>query len=60
MPRHEGRDAYCRLGLGLGRLCRRTGRRAEAQQHLTANTPYHEMDMRFWHAQVEAELDARA
>ena len=47
--------AHCHLG--LGRLYERTGKREEAQEHLTAaTTMYREMDMRFWLEQAEAEL----
>ncbi len=47
--------AHCHLG--LGKLSRRTGKRVEAQEHLTtAITMYREMDMRFWLEQAEAEL----
>ena len=47
--------AHCHLG--LGKLYRRTGRRDQAQEHLTiAATMYHEMGMRFWLAKAEAEL----
>jgi tetratricopeptide (TPR) repeat protein len=47
--------AHCHLG--LGKLYRRTGKRQEAQEHLTtATTMYREMDMRFWLDQAEAEL----
>jgi hypothetical protein len=46
--------AHCHLG--LGRLYRRTGKRDEAQEHLTtAATMYREMDMRFWLMQAETE-----
>ena len=46
--------AHCHLG--LGKLYRRTGKRREAQEHLTtATTMYREMDMRFWLEQAEAE-----
>jgi tetratricopeptide (TPR) repeat protein len=46
--------AHCHLG--LSQLYRRTGRRQEAQEHLTtATTMYREMDMRFWLEQAEAE-----
>jgi tetratricopeptide (TPR) repeat protein len=39
--------AHCHLG--VGKLYRRTGRREQAQEHLTnATTLYREMDMRFW------------
>ena len=51
--------AHCHLG--LGKLYRRTGKREEAQEHLTtAATMYREMDMRFWLAQAEAETAALA
>ncbi len=47
--------AYCHLG--LGKLCRCTGDRAKAAEHLTtATTMYREMDMDFWLAQAETEL----
>jgi tetratricopeptide (TPR) repeat protein len=47
--------AHCHLG--LGKLYRRTGKRQEAQEHLTtATTMYREMDMRFWLEQAEAEM----
>ena len=47
--------AHCHLG--LGKLDRRTGKRQEAQEHLTtASTLYREMDMRFWLEQAEAEM----
>ncbi len=47
--------AHCHLG--LGKLCRRTGKREQAQEHLTtATTMYREMDMPFWLAQAEAEM----
>src|SRR5262245_5454347 len=46
--------AHCHLGLGT--LYRRTGKREQAQEHLTtATTLYREMDMRFWLEQAEAE-----
>jgi len=46
--------AHCHLG--LGKLSRRTGKRQEAQEHLsTATTMYRDMDMPFWLAQAEAE-----
>jgi class 3 adenylate cyclase/tetratricopeptide (TPR) repeat protein len=45
--------AHCHLG--LGKLYRRTGKREQAQEHLTtATTMYREMDMRFWLEQAEA------
>jgi tetratricopeptide (TPR) repeat protein len=47
--------AHCHLG--HGNLCRRTGKRERARDHLTtATTMYREMDMRFWLEQAEAEL----
>ena len=47
--------AHCHLG--LGKLYRRAGQLQEAQEHLTtATTMYHEMDMRFWLDQAEAEM----
>jgi transcriptional regulator with AAA-type ATPase domain/tetratricopeptide (TPR) repeat protein len=48
--------AHCHLGLGA--LYRRTGQRQEAQDRLsTATTMYREMDMRFWLAQAEGEIE---
>ena len=45
--------AHCHLG--LGKLYRRTGDRAKAQEHLTtATTMYREMDMSFWLEKAEA------
>jgi tetratricopeptide (TPR) repeat protein len=47
--------AHCHLG--LGRLHRRTGKRQQAQEHLTTATAiYGEMGMPFWLEQAEAEL----
>src|SRR5262249_25737612 len=47
--------AHCHVG--LGKLYRRTGKRDQAQEHLTiATTMYREMDMPFWLKQAEAEL----
>ena len=47
--------AHCHLG--LGKLYRRTGKREEAQEHLTtATTMYREMGMRFWLEQAETEI----
>jgi hypothetical protein len=47
--------AHCHLG--LGKLYRRTGDGAQAQEHLTtAATMYREMDMGFWLEKAEAEL----
>ena len=50
--------AHCHLG--LGKLYRRTGDDAKAQEHLTtATNMYREMDMGFWLAQAEAALTER-
>jgi tetratricopeptide (TPR) repeat protein len=50
--------AHCHLG--LGKLYRRTGDYAKAQEHFTtATTMYREMDMTFWVEKVEAELEGR-
>jgi hypothetical protein len=47
--------AHCHLG--LGKLYRRTGKREQAQEHLsTATTMYREMDMRFYLEQAEAAM----
>jgi class 3 adenylate cyclase/tetratricopeptide (TPR) repeat protein len=47
--------AHCHLG--LGKLYRRTAKREQAHEHLTAATTlYREMDMRYWLGQAEAEL----
>jgi tetratricopeptide (TPR) repeat protein len=47
--------AHCHLG--LGKLCRRTGKREQTLEHLTtATTMYREMDMQFWLEQAEAEM----
>jgi predicted ATPase/class 3 adenylate cyclase len=49
--------AHCHLG--LGKLYRRTGKRQEALEHLTAaTTMYREMDMIYWLEQAEAEIGA--
>jgi hypothetical protein len=46
--------AHCHVG--LGKLYRRTGKRREAQEHLsTATTHYREMDMRIWLEQAEGD-----
>jgi class 3 adenylate cyclase/tetratricopeptide (TPR) repeat protein len=50
--------AHCHLG--LGKLYRRTGRRQEADEHLTtATTMYREMGMRFYLEQAEATMGGR-
>jgi class 3 adenylate cyclase/tetratricopeptide (TPR) repeat protein len=47
--------AHCHLG--LGKLYRRTGKDAQAREHLNiATTMYREMDMRLWLQQAEVEL----
>jgi hypothetical protein len=47
--------AHCHLG--LGKLCRRTGRRDQARDYLTtAVTMYGDMDMAPWREQAEAEM----
>jgi len=47
--------AHCHLG--LGKLYRRTDKRDQAREHLTAaTTMYREMDMQFWLEQAEAEM----
>jgi class 3 adenylate cyclase/tetratricopeptide (TPR) repeat protein len=49
--------AHCHLG--LGKLYRRTGKREQAQEHLTtATTMYREMGMTYWLEQAEAETRA--
>jgi len=48
-------QAHCHLS--LGKFYRRTGKQAQAQEHLvTAATMYREMDMGFWLEKAEAEL----
>ena len=48
-------QAHCRLG--LGKLYRRTGTQAQAQEHLvTAAAMYREMDMGVWLEKAEVEL----
>jgi tetratricopeptide (TPR) repeat protein len=45
--------------LGLGKLYHRTGKRSQAQEHLTtAMTMYREMGMTYWLEKAEAELTA--
>src|SRR5262249_57088262 len=46
--------AHCHLG--LGKLYRRTGKREQAQEHLTTATMmYREMGMTYWLEQAEAD-----
>jgi len=48
--------AHCHLG--LGKLYRRTGKREEAQEHLTtATTMYREMGMTYWLENAEAQVN---
>jgi class 3 adenylate cyclase/tetratricopeptide (TPR) repeat protein len=47
--------AHCHLG--LGKLYRRTGKREQAQEHLTtATTMYREMGMTYWLEKAETEM----
>jgi hypothetical protein len=47
--------AHCHLG--LGKLYRRTGKREQAQEHLTkATTMYREMGMAYWLEKARTEL----
>jgi len=47
--------AHCHLGLGT--LYRRTGKRGQAQEHLSlATTMYREMDMGFWLEKADVEI----
>jgi hypothetical protein len=47
--------AHCHLG--LGKLCRRTGDRGQAQGQLSiAAAMYREMGMTYWLEQAEAEM----
>ena len=51
--------AHCHLG--LGKLSRRTGKREQAQEHLTtATTMYREMGMTYWLEQAETEMRERS
>jgi tetratricopeptide (TPR) repeat protein len=54
------RPLTARCHLGLGNLYRQTGRRDQAQDHLTSATAmFREMDMRIWLERAEAELKER-
>ena len=47
--------AHCHFG--LGKLSRRTGKREQAQEHLTtATTMYREMGMTYWLERAESEM----
>jgi predicted ATPase len=51
------RPLMARCHFGLGKLYARTGKREEAQEHLTAAaTMYREMGMTYWLERAEAEL----
>jgi hypothetical protein len=53
----EMRPVVAHCHFGLGRLYRRTGKREQAQEHLTtASAMYGEMGMRFWLEKADAEL----
>ena len=55
------RPLVARCHLGLGQVYRRSGKHQEAQEHLAvATTMFHEMDMRFWLDQAEAEMGGLA
>jgi hypothetical protein len=50
-----GSVAHCQLG--LSKLYRRTGRREQAQEHLTtATTMYRDMGMTYWLEKAKAEM----
>lgn len=57
LPKRSMRPLLAHCELGLGKLYRRTGDGAKAQEDLTsASTMYREMDMGFWLEKAEAEL----
>ena len=52
------RPLIAKCYLGLGTLYVRTGKRKEATDHLAAAAAmFRDMDMRFWRAQADAELN---
>jgi class 3 adenylate cyclase/tetratricopeptide (TPR) repeat protein len=54
---HEMRPELAHCYLALGKLYRRTGKREQAQEHLTiATTMYREMGMTYWLEKAEAEI----
>ena len=54
---HAMRPLVAHCHLGLGKLYRRTGKREQAQEHLTtATTMYREMGMTYWLEKAEAEV----
>lgn len=46
--------AHCHLG--LGRLYRGAGTRQQAREHITTETMFREMDMRYWREQAETAM----
>ncbi|PYO54311.1 MAG: hypothetical protein DMD83_22560, partial [Candidatus Rokuibacteriota bacterium] len=55
------RPLVAQCHLAFGKLYRRTGKREQAQEHLTiATAMFHEMDMPFWLEQTEAETKGLA
>ena len=49
LPQRMQRPLVAHCHLGLGKLYRRTGKREQAQEHLTtATTMYREMGMMYW------------
>jgi class 3 adenylate cyclase/tetratricopeptide (TPR) repeat protein len=51
------RPLVARCHLGLGKLYRRSGRRQQAQEHLTTATAlFREMDMGFWRENADREM----
>lgn len=56
-PGHGMRPLEAQCHLGPGKLHRRTGKRQQAQEHLTTvTTMFREMDVRFWQEKAETEL----
>jgi hypothetical protein len=52
-----GRALVAHCHRGLSKLYRRTGKREQAQEHLTiATTMYREMGMTYWLEKAEAEM----
>jgi class 3 adenylate cyclase/DNA-binding SARP family transcriptional activator len=55
--RHRMRPLAAHCHLGLGKLYRRTGKRKQARDHLTAAaTMYRDMGIAYWLEQAEAEM----
>jgi tetratricopeptide (TPR) repeat protein len=58
---HAMRPLVAHCHLGLGKLYRRTGKREQAQEHLTtATTMYREMGMTYWLEQADTEMRERS